>query len=282
MVSMVAVLVAVGYAAVSQGNGPAYLPTYALLSLLLISWLHNRANVQQLELTAPREAHGFAGAVLLLPFTLRNKKKRAKFGLQVRSSLGGNAKVGKLSGEMEGNISVPGLPRGIHQVAWLEATSIFPLGVFRSRTRKAVSCECAIYPEAVGELGLPVGTGSGQPEKTGVIMEGDDFVGVRTYLTGESQRHIDWKAVARGQPMMVKQFASTAKREIWLHNQDLRGVAYEAQLSQLARWIMQSERTGLRYGLSAFGASVPPGQGNTHYHRCLRALAALPGQATAS
>ena len=43
------------------------------------------------------------------------------------------------------------------------------------------------------------------------LGEGDDFAGVRAYVPGESQRHIDWRAVARGQPLMTKQFAAEAE-----------------------------------------------------------------------
>ncbi len=276
LVSLIAVLIAVGYAAVSQGNGPAYLPAYALISLLLVSWLHNRANVQQLKLTTHREANGFAGAVLLLPFKLANKKKRLKFGLQLTSSLGGSAAVGKLETEAEGAISIPSLKRGIYQVNTLEVASIFPLAVFRTRSQHPVSCTCYVYPEPLGDREIPLGGGMGTPEKTGEKINGDDFAGVRNYLVGESQRHIDWKAVARGQPMMVKQFESTSQREIWLSNGSLRTLDLEAQLSQMARWIMQSERAGLRYGLQWNGTRIAPAQGNTHYHRCLRELAAVP------
>lgn len=276
MTSLAAVLLAVGYAAVSQGNGPAYLSAYALFSLALVSWLHNRSNVQQLELTTHRAVHGFAGAILLLPFKLRNKKKRLKFGLHLTSSLGGSATVGKLETSVDGIMSLPGLKRGVYQITALEVTSIFPFGVFRSRSRHPVSCECYVYPQALGEREIPSGVGVGQPENSGVKIPGDDFAGVRNYLPGESQRHIDWKAVARGQPLMVKQFESTTQHEIWLDSGSLRSLDLEAQLSQLTHWIMQGERAGIRYGLRLGGTRIPPGQGHAHYHRCLRELTAFP------
>jgi uncharacterized protein (DUF58 family) len=276
MVSLIAVLIAVVYAAVSQGNGPAYLPAYALISLLLISWLHNHFNVQQVELTAHREANGFAGAVLLLPFKLRNKNNRPRFGLQLTSSLGGTVAVGKLESEVEGTISIPGLKRGVYTVDYLEVASVFPMGVFRSWLRQAVSCVCHVYPQPLGELEAPLMHGIGEPDKKGQRIAGDDFAGVRNYMAGESQRHIDWKAVARGQPLMVKQFESISQKEIWLDEAPLRKLDLEAQLSQMARWVMQCERAGLRYGMKIGQTRVQPGQGNTHYHRCLQELAAIP------
>ncbi len=277
MVSMIAVFIAVTYAAVSQGNGPAYLPAYALFSLLLVSWLHNRANVKQLEVTTHREAQGFAGAVLLVPFKLRNKRARLKFGLVLTTPIGGSAQVGRVAEQtIEGAISISGLKRGVYPISRIGVESIFPLGVFRSRTRHPISCLCHIYPEPLGEMPLPTGSGAGKPENQGAKTSGDDFAGVRNYLIGESQRHVDWKAVARGQPMMIKQFESPAQQEIWLDLAAVKGPNLEGQLSQMARWIMQCERAGLRYGLRVGGGRIPPGHGNTHYHHCLRELAGIP------
>ena len=273
LVSWMAVLIAVGYAAVSQGNGPAYLPAYALFSLMLISWLHNRANVQHLGLTTNWETTGFAGAVLLLPFKLRNLKKRSKFGLILTSSIDGNATVGKLELLAEGTISIPKLKRGIHHVSWLEVRSIFPLGIFRTCTRHPVSCDCVIYPEATGDRELPITNGPGLPGNSGTRTTGDDFAGVRNYLLGDSQRHVDWKAVARGQPLMIKQFESVTQREIWIDSAAVSSLELESQLSQLAKWIVECERAGFRYGLQAYGSRIAPASGNTHFHHCLRQLA---------
>ncbi len=273
LVSLIAVLIAVGYAAVSQGNGPAYLPAYALFSMMLVSWLHNRANVQALELTTHRDATGFAGAVLLLPFKLRNRKKRPKFGLNLTSSIGGSASVGKLETLVEGTISIPNLKRGIHLVSSLEVRSIFPLGIFRSCSRHPVSCECVIYPEAKGDRELSTNNGPGIPGNSGTRTAGDDFTGVRNYLIGDSQRHVDWKAVARGQPLMIKQFESVTQREVWIDSAAVSSLELESQLSQLAKWIVDCERAGFRYGLQAYGSRIAPASGNTHFHQCLRKLA---------
>lgn len=276
LLSLILVLIGVCYAAVSQGNGPAYLPAYALFSLLLISWLHNNANVRQMELTTHRTVNGFAGSVILLPFKLRNLKKRTKLGLTLTTNLGGKATVGRLETLVEGTVSIRDLPRGIHQIDFLQIDSIFPLGVFRSRFQHRVSCECIVYPEPRGEREISQADGKSLPGNSGTRTTGDDFAGVRNYQTGESQRHIDWKAVARGQPLMIKQFESIKQNEIWLDAASLNGMELESKLSQLAKWIVDSERAGFRYGLQCNGKSIAVGSGNTHFQRCLRELAASP------
>jgi uncharacterized protein (DUF58 family) len=102
--------------------------------------------------------------------------------------------------------------------------------------------------------------------------EGDDFAGVRGYVHGESQRHIDWKAVARGQPLMTKQFTARAEGVVHLDFSALHYSDPEEKLSQLALWVIEAERAQRPYGLRLPGAEIPPGIGQSQFHQCLRAL----------
>ena len=47
----------------------------------------------------------------------------------------------------------------------------------------------------------------------------------------------------------------------------------EARLSQLARWVVEAEAHGERYGVSLPGVLLPADRGPEHRHRCLAALA---------
>jgi uncharacterized protein (DUF58 family) len=47
----------------------------------------------------------------------------------------------------------------------------------------------------------------------------------------------------------------------------------EARLSQLARWVVDAEASGERYGLTIPGVHLAPDRGPEHRHRCLAALA---------
>src|SRR5213082_1177003 len=47
----------------------------------------------------------------------------------------------------------------------------------------------------------------------------------------------------------------------------------EVRLSPLARWVVDAEAHGERYGLALPGVWLPPDRGPEHRHRCLAALA---------
>ena len=104
------------------------------------------------------------------------------------------------------------------------------------------------------------------------LGEGDDFAGLREYVHGESQRHIDWRAVARGQPLMTKQFAAEAEGVLYFDFSALRLVEVEEKLSQLTLWIIEAERARRPYGLRLPGNEIPPAIGQLHFHECLRTL----------
>ncbi len=99
------------------------------------------------------------------------------------------------------------------------------------------------------------------------------LIGVRAYVQGESQRHIDWKAVARGQALMTKQFNAESNAEIYLDLAAARQSDLEDRLSQVALWIIEAERARAPYGLRLPNLKLAPSLGQAHFHRCLHALA---------
>jgi uncharacterized protein (DUF58 family) len=105
------------------------------------------------------------------------------------------------------------------------------------------------------------------------LGEGDDFAGVRAYEPGQSQRQIDWKAVARGHPLMTKQYTAEATGTLYLDFATVPGSDAEVRLAQLALWVIEAERARRSYGLRLRGIEIAPSLGQSHFHRCLRALA---------
>ncbi|HEU5312392.1 MAG TPA: DUF58 domain-containing protein, partial [Candidatus Udaeobacter sp.] len=163
--------------------------------------------------------------------------------------------------------------RGEHKVGTLCLTSAYPLGFIRFLKRFASSHTYIVYPKPAGDVRLPssfVRPRDGRPLTE--FGEGDDFAGVRAYVAGESQRHIDWRAVARGQSLMTKQFAAEAEGVVYLDFSAINSADAEEKLSQLTLWVIEAERARRPYVLRLPGIEIPPGVGQSHFHQCLRAL----------
>jgi len=178
-------------------------------------------------------------------------------------------------GKMPANLLVGTSVRGEHPLPRITIRSIFPLGLFEGRQYRTTSGKpLLVYPAPRGGLPLPRGESQSRLELAAAGPGGEDYAGSRPYRIGESQRHVDWRAVARGQPLLLKQFVGTGGQRVWLEWNALLALPdVEARLSQLSRWIVDAEREGYQYGLRLPGFEAAPSRGELHQHYLLRTLA---------
>ncbi len=272
------VLLAMWYAASSQNNAAAYLLLFTLAGVVLISIPHTMRNLCGLKVMAESPKPTFAGKEVSLPVEIINRSGAPRQGLtlSVPGSGGNPERLDNLAPGKAARVMLrfPARFRGEHEIASLRLATVYPLGFMRARKQVAARQRYLVYPKPAGDPRLPADRARsvpvrGRPE-TG---EGDDFAGVRAYVPGESQRHIDWKAVARGQALMTKQYAAEPGGLLYLDFPSVRSGDLEDRLSQLALWIIEAERVRRPYGLRVPGAEIAPSFGEAHFHRCLRALA---------
>ena len=313
---LLAVLMAMAYAAIGQNNSVAYLLGFFLASLTIISMVHTHFGLTRLRLTVTDPiAPVFAGQPVRVSLQLENPTGRARSALEVWP--GRTLWRWPLSpkrpeeGEPGGAVFVPGvgggenvalefaLPttrRGRFPVGRLALSTVYPLGFFRGWFYEETSEDFLVYPAPApaGARPMPARLPPHESERLALVetaaqptgAAGDDYAGARPYLPGDSQRRVDWRAVARGQGLLVKQFngADDNEREIvWLDWHDLKaGTDDEARLAQLCRWTLEAETQPggdrLLYGLRLPGdraeePEIAPARGEAHLHRCLRALA---------
>src|SRR5205823_4378846 len=133
--------------------------------------------------------------------------------------------------------------------------------------------EMMIYPRPHGALPMPAQSGhmSGARPRGG--SDADEWLGLRPFRDGDSPRQVDWKAYAREAPLLVKEYRPAGAELHLFDFAQLTDPDTEARLSQLARWVMEAEAHGERYGVALPGVLLPPDRGPEHRHRCLAALA---------
>ena len=276
--ALVFVLAVMWYAGASQNNAAAYLLLFALAAILLVSIPHTALNLSGLKATAESVKPTFAGQEISLPVEVINESRATRYGIAVSlpESEAAREMIDELPAGKAARVMLrfPAERRGEHPIGMLCVATVYPLGFLRARRRFTASQRYLIYPEPAGDSKLPATSEPAAPAlPRSDFGEGDEFAGVRAYLPGESQRHVDWKAVARGQPMMTKQFATESHGRLILDFDAVPSSDVEVRLSQLARWIIEAERARRPYGLRLPGTSITPSVGDAHFHRCLRALA---------
>jgi uncharacterized protein (DUF58 family) len=271
------VLGAMWYAASSQNNAAVYLLFFALAAVFLVSIPHTLVNLAGITVTLESVQPAFVGQEVSLPLEIMNDSRATRHGMELALSGSDRARqrIDYIPAHKAARVTLrfPARQRGEHNVETLSLTSAYPLGFIRFLKKFASSQTYILYPNPTGEMRLPssfVRRHDGRPLTE--FGEGDDFAGVRPYVHGESQRHIDWRAVARGQSLMTKQFTAEAEGVVYLDFSALRSADVEEKLSQLALWVIEAERAGRPYALRLPGTEIPPGVGQEHFHRCLRAL----------
>jgi len=130
-----------------------------------------------------------------------------------------------------------------------------------------------IYPRPHGVLPMPAHGGHKSGARSRGGSDADEWLGLRPFRDGDSPRQVDWKAYAREAPLLIKEY-SPAGSELRLFDfAQLTHLDTEARLSQLARWVVEAEAHGERYGVALPGVLLPADRGPEHRHRCLAALA---------
>ena len=264
------------YAASSQNSAAIYLLLFALASVFLVSIPHTLINLAGLALRIESAKPTFAGDEVCLPIEIINSSRATRYGIEVvLPDADTRKRVDCIARESAARLMLlfPAYRRGEHKIEALGLTSCYPLGFVRALRRFVSNQTYLVYPKPAGNPQLP--TSRSRSADSWVqqgVGHGDDFAGVRAYVRGESQRHIDWKAVARGQPLMTKQFAAETKGAVYLDFFELQSGDVEKTLSQLTLWVIEAERARQPYGLRLPRIEISPALGQMHFHYCLRAL----------
>jgi uncharacterized protein (DUF58 family) len=271
------VLGAMWYAASSQNNTAVYLLFFALTAVFLVSIPHTLINLAGVTVTLESVQPAFVGQEVSLPLEIMNDSRTTRHGIELvlSGSDGEHQGIDYIPAHKAARVTLrfPARQRGEHNVGTLCLTSVYPFGCLRFLKKFASSQTYIVYPKPAGDVRLPssfVHRREGRPLME--LGEGDDFAGLRAYVHGESQRHIDWRAVARGQPLMTKEFAADAEGVVYFDFSALHFTNVEERLSQLALWVIEAERARRPYVLRLPGTEIPSAVGQPHFHQCLRAL----------
>jgi uncharacterized protein (DUF58 family) len=253
--------------------------TFLLAGLGLIGMVHTTRNLARLTVSTGRAEPVFAGEAAQFRLYLDNRARYDRPAILVRHPAGGAQLVLDLApGAVAAAVlAVPASRRGWLALDRVMLETRFPLGLFRAWSYVEPEARCLVYPRPE-RVPLPAPTPDAEAGAARAQALGsDDFSGLRAYQPQDSPRHVAWKAVARADDMLTKQFAGAAGIELWLDWDRLAVAAdTEQRLSRLAGWVLAAEQSGARYGLRLPDRSIAPERGDAHRCACLQALALHP------
>jgi len=250
-----------------------FILTFLLASMAGVAMLHTWRNLAHLKLRPGRCEPVFAGDGATFGVTVETPSQ-TRFAIAVRRRGEEPVFADIVVGETAA-IAIPvATPRrGLVRCGRLEVFTRYPVGLFHAWSYVEFNLNIVVYPRPDPAAGSPP-TQSRSESEEGIPIPGDEeFNMLRSYRPGDAPKLIAWKALAREQGLLTKEFSATASSELWLDWEDARATDNEARLSVLAYWIIQAERFGQSYGLRIPGATIAPARGELHRNRCLEALA---------
>jgi uncharacterized protein (DUF58 family) len=254
-----------------------FMLTFLLGSMAGVAMLHTWRNLAHLRLRPGRCDPVFAGETAHFSITVETPAQtRVAIGVRRKGDEPVYANVGA------GEVTVMSMPlvaprRGVLRCGRLEVFTRYPVGLFHAWSYVDFDLSVLVYPRPDTGGGTPPAQSRSVSEE-GIPIAGDEeFNMLRGYRPGDAPKLIAWKALAREQGLLTKEFSAMASSELWLDWEEAHAGAVEARLSIMCHWVLQAERFGQSYGLRLPGTCLRPSRGEQHRARCLEALALFPG-----
>ena len=261
-------------AGLNYANSLAIFLTFLLAAFALVVMQQCHRNLLGTVVTSCLAPPVFAGSTGALEILLASGVHEARPRLEAALDRGplGITSV-PAAGQQRLELPLPATARGIVRLERVRLATAYPFGLFRAWTFVHTPIEMLIYPRPLGSLPMPGHAGRRAGARSFAGAGADEWAGLRPFRDGDSPRQVDWKAYAREAPLLVKEYA---QGESELRMFDFAALAprdIETRLSQLARWVVDAEARGERYGLVLPSVQLAADRGPAHRHRCLAALA---------
>lgn len=269
-----AMLFAMLLASLQYAASLAFAMTFLLAALGLVAMQHSHNNLLRMIVRLGGADPVFAGEEAVFRLTLENGAGQPRLDIVIECA---DSKAGPI--DLDGGASAtlhlhrPTAKRGYAELSRFSVATTHPGNLFRAWTWINMDARCLVYPEPAA-AGRPPPAGTGRPgERAMRNREDDDFAGLRAATPSDPPRRIAWKAYARSDQLLVKEFAGGAEQPQLFEFDSLRDLGVEQRLSQLTRWCLDAAESGTAFGVVLPGENIPLGSGERHLHRCLQALA---------
>ena len=269
--------------AINYTKSLAFMLTFLLASLGMVAMLTTWRNLAGLKLKKLGASPVFAEQQARFAVQMENYGRTTRYAIAIEH----DGEQGEVVDVSQNGLSLIHFNQRTTQRGYLDPkrfklSTEFPLGLFVAWTWVDLAMSCLVYPKPSEQAPdfKPADREQGDEAGEGQGME--DFAGLRKFNAGDSWRHISWKAAARSDELYSKEFIGSHPRYQWIDWYALKEPQLEKRLSQMTRLILDAQAAGRDYGIKFPGTEIKPGNGVTHRHACLRALAVYQPNSTAS
>jgi uncharacterized protein (DUF58 family) len=275
-------VIAMGIGGMNYGNNLALMLAFLLAALGFVAMHHTHRNLAGLHVHSVANEPVFAGQLVQIQLAVDNPSPQLRLALQTETrfndALFQALPLQVAAGTQElTQIPIVSQRRGWLSIERLTISTRYPFGLFRGWTVLHLPLKCLVYPKPSERSSTPPPSEFDTRSSQDLQRGDEEFAGLRNFHPGDSPRRIAWKAYARGQGLMTKQYAGAAISTCMLEWESLAGLDVETRLSRLCRWVIDSHQQGIAYGLRLPGFTAEPALNEAHRARCLNALALFQG-----
>ncbi len=288
----VALSLGIGFAAINTGNNLLFLVLGMMLSFIVASGILSEISLSALEVRRQVPDRIFAGRPFLMGIGLRNGKRSfASFSVEVEDLIEGRSLEKKCyflkvpAGRTQHTSYRHSFERrGLYRLTGCRISTKFPFALFRKSRLAESPTEVLVFPAIHVVLPPP-----GRAVEPGEAVQGrldrrGEFHALREYATGDDPRSIHWRKSATAGRIMVRQNEDQLARRIAvvLDNAERPGGVDDAELERQELAVSHAASLAAHYIQRGYSVrlltrteTVPPGSGEAHLTRILRALALL-------
>jgi len=261
-------------AAINYQNSMAYVLTFLLTALGIISLWQTHKNLLGISVRLNTPKPVFQGEDLTLEFTLSHENQLQRYAIGIQY-LNAAPVYTRLQPNQSASLSLtlPAIRRGLFRPAGVVIFTRYPTGLFHAWSWLKFEVPILVYPKPLYDIKLRESLADPEQSKSTVdTTDGDDFAGLREHRQGESLRHISWKAYAQGRGMLTKTFQGHASPSLWINWSDMTAASQESRLAQMTALVIQASQQNQKYGVNLPGQEIAQDSGSAHFSNCLKQI----------
>jgi uncharacterized protein (DUF58 family) len=273
----------IALAALNSGNNLIYLVFSLMMSLIILSVVLTRVNLSGLSLEITGMPAVFAGEETSMTLLIRNDKGLVP-SYSVKCSLSRSParayyRMIPALRAVEKDVRITFRRRGLYQYGDFNVSSGFPFILLSAGRLIKVSGSVLVYP-ALRDIGANPEqiTGAETAEVLRLAAVGDDIYSLREFRDGDDWRRIHWKASAKRELLLVKEFVEYQGTKVTLvldNHLPGGGELFEKAVSLAASLAKNFLEKDCLVRLVSCSETIAFGSGEEHFFKILDFLAVV-------
>lgn len=258
-------------ASLNFNNNMGLMLTFLLMGLAQVALYRVFFNLRNLVINNVTAKPVFLGKKAI--FTIHLHANESKYDICVKNNNDENCLV-ELSAESPNTVvySLNTTQRGWLKCGKVKILSSYPFGLFYAWIWTHFKTKCLVYP-APENSPPPLPRNALDEGNTTVIIDGEDFHGLKPFQSGDAMRLIAWKRTAQTGELISREFQHTQGEKLLLDFSQIPSSDIELKISRLTAWVLIANQKQLDYCLKLPQFDSEFGYSTKHYLSCLKALA---------